>query len=275
MSARSRRILFLHANGFPSGVYSQFLTHLRARAEVVDLPIIETPESMAPRRRWRAMFESLRPLIAAPQNRGCSLVGHSMGGYLSLMLAADALPRHHPVVLIDSPMVLGWRGALFGMAKRTGLSYRFGPAPIAHRRRDRWRDREAARAFFAGKGFVQRWAPGVLDDFLEHGLSNTAGGAVTLRIPKTTERDIYAHVAEHEALRALRRLRAAGEMPGFVAGQRSEELRLAGRDANRRLFGPHWQELPAGHLVPMEVPLACANAVFSLLEASWQRARSS
>ena len=37
------------------------------------------------------------------------LVGHSMGGYLAAMAAARLPQRVVQVVLIDSPMVLGWR----------------------------------------------------------------------------------------------------------------------------------------------------------------------
>lgn len=259
------KTLFLHANGFPTGVYRQFLDALSAHTTIIDLPIIETPPEMPGARRWQAMRESIRPLIEHHGDDDCALVGHSMGGYLSLILAADALPRRHRVVVIDSPLVLGWRSALFGFSQLTGLSYRFGPAPIAKRRRDAWEDAASARAFFADKRFVQRWAPGVLDDFISEGLVPQDGGRLHLRVPKSTERDIYANLAHRAATRAWQRLRAAGLAPGFIAGKRSRELRMAGLPGNRRLFGERWRELPASHLIPMELPLECAQAVVELL----------
>ncbi len=65
---------------------------------------------------------------------------------------------------------------------------------------------------------------------LKAGLRDDPAGGVTLTIPRDTERDIYATLAHREALRALRQLRRRGVPVGFVAGGRSEEIRLAGRD---------------------------------------------
>lgn len=198
-----------------------------------------------------------------------------MGGYLALMAAAHHLPAHHPVVLIDSPIPAFGRGALLSLAQRTGLIHRIGPAPIAARRRHAWQDREEARKHFAGKAFVQRWAPGVLDDFVAHALRDQVGshgGNITLRIPRNEERDIYAYLPHRHAARALHRLRAAGVPVGFVAGLHSVEMRMAGWQANRRLFGDNFVTLETGHLVPLDAPQACAQAVTGLLRRQPQPA---
>jgi pimeloyl-ACP methyl ester carboxylesterase len=115
---------------------------------------------------------------------------------------------------------------------------------------------------------VQRWAPGVLDDFVAHALHDSdagQGGRLTLRIPREEERDIYAHLPHREAVRALHRLHAAGVPVGMVAGRKSDEMRMAGWQANRRLFAGRMVTLETGHLVPMEAPGACAAAVLGLL----------
>ena len=115
---------------------------------------------------------------------------------------------------------------------------------------------------------MQRWAPGVLDDFVAHALRVQAGshaGNVTLRIPREEERDIYAHLPHRDAATALRRLRSAGVPVGFVAGTSSQEMKMAGWRGNRRLFGNRMVTLEAGHLVPFEAPQACAEAVLRLL----------
>ena len=160
-----------------------------------------------------------------------------------------------------------------GISRRTGLAFRFGPAPVAARRRNTWVDRDQAREFFAGKPFVQRWAPGVLDDFVAHALLQGTGDQVTLRIPREEERDIYAHLPHRDAARALRRLRTAGLRVGFVAGAQSAEMRMAGWQANRRLFGERLVTLETGHLVPLEAPEACADKVLELIAGDRIRAR--
>jgi pimeloyl-ACP methyl ester carboxylesterase len=294
-----KRLLFLHANGFPAAVYRRFLQALQASIEVIPIAVLETPADTPGALRWRRMREQVGDALSAAGD-DTGLVGHSMGGYLSLMAAAHRLPARHPVVLIDSPLPDFGRGALLSLAQRTGLNYRLGPAPVAARRRTTWPDRDEAKNFFAGKSFVQRWAPGVIDDFVAHALRDVThslrdvapalrevapalrdaapelgdqtgnrggnrGGIITLRIPREEERDIYAHLPHRDAARALRRLRSAGVPVGFVAGAHSQEMKMAGWRGNRRMFGKQMVVLDAGHLVPLEEPQACADAVLALL----------
>lgn len=257
-------VIFLHANGFPSGSYRQFLEALGRHAEVIAPPALETPPGMRPRLRWpdmtrQAVIELRR--VAERRGRVC-LVGHSMGGYLSLMAAAR-LPAHvRSIVLIDSPLVAGWRQSIFESLKLAGLSGRGGPAPIAARRRDRWASRELAHEYFSSKAFVRDWAPGVLEDFLAHALATGQDGAMSLRIAREAERDIYTHMPARRTHAAFRALRTHGGISlHMIAGTRSRETGMAGRTTNRHLFGDNWHELPTGHLVPMEQPLACAELV--------------
>ena len=266
-------ITFLHANGYPSGVYRQFFAALREHATVHAPEILETAPDSAARQRWPMMLDqALDALQALP--RGASeknaatprhvLVGHSMGGYIALQAAARHTDTIRDVVLIDSPVPSGWRAHVLTFAQLTGLAYKSGPAPIAARRRDSWPTRQAARDFFAGKAFVSAWADGVLDDFIEHAIVDGAQG-VKLKVPRDTERDIYAHIVHRSALAALRQLQRVGVAVSFIAGERSEEMRLAGFEGNQRLFAPRFERLATGHLVPMEAPIACAAAVFKVL----------
>ena len=267
-------ITFLHANGYPSGVYRQFFEALREHATVHAPAILETAPDDAAHQRWPMMLDqaldALQSLPAGTSKKKSAepnhvLVGHSMGGYIALQAAARHMDTIRDVVLIDSPLPTGWRANVLTFAQLTGLAYKSGPAPIAARRRDAWPSREAAREFFAGKAFVQAWAEGVLDDFIEHAIVDGADG-VTLKVPRDTERDIYAHIVHRSALTALRRLQRGGVNVSFIAGEHSDETRLAGFDGNERLFTPRFTRLPTGHLIPMEAPQACADAVFSALK---------
>ncbi|WP_018413243.1 alpha/beta fold hydrolase [Methyloversatilis thermotolerans] len=259
-------LLFLHANGYPGGVYRQFLQHLSPVFDITAVDRIGARPEHAPAQGWQRMRREVeRALSDLAAAAPLTVVGHSMGGYLAAMVAACARHPVSAVVLVESPLVLGWRGAVLSAAKLSGATWRVGPAPVAARRRHYWHSREEARAHLAAKHFVQRWAPGVLDDFIRDGLTEHPGGGVTLTIPREAERAIYATIAHREAIRAVRALRARGVPAHFIAGRDSEELRLAGRDANRRFWGEHWHELPTGHLVPMEAPQACAEKVLELL----------
>lgn len=258
-------LLFLHANGYPAGVYRRFLEPLAATRTVHAIHTLGADAHHGPGRGWRRLHAQVCAFVEHMPEGALDLVGHSMGGWLAAMAAARQHGRAVRVVLIDSPMVLGWRAALVSAAKASGLTWRVGPAPVAARRRQHWASREEARAHLGAKEFVRRWAPGVFDDFLQAGLRTLPDGSVTLAIAREIERDVYATIAHREALRAVRRLRARGVPVGFVAGRDSDELRLAGREQNRRFWGRDWVELPTGHLVPMEAPEACAQAVAALL----------
>ncbi len=259
------RITFLHANGYPSGVYRQFFAALREHATVHAPAILESAPDSAAHQRWPMMLDqALQTLPTTPSTPRHVLVGHSMGGYIALQAAARHMDTIRDVVLIDSPIPTGWRANVLTFAQLTGLAYKSGPAPIAARRRDTWASRAAAREFFAGKAFVQSWADGVLDDFIEHAIVDSAEG-VTLKVPRDTERDIYAHIVHHSALKALRRLQRSGVNVSFIAGERSEETRLAGFEDNERLFAPRFTCLPTGHLVPLEAPQGCADAILAAL----------
>jgi pimeloyl-ACP methyl ester carboxylesterase len=65
---------------------------------------------------------------------------------------------------------------------------------------------------------------------------------------------------------ALGRLQRRGVPVSFVSGEHSEEMRMAGTLANARLFAPRFQRLPHGHLIPLEAPQACAEAVMHALK---------
>jgi pimeloyl-ACP methyl ester carboxylesterase len=262
-------ITFLHANGYPSGVYRQFLSVLRRHATVHAPALLETAPNEPARERWPLMLNQALDAIQTPPASQTTalrrvLVGHSMGGYIALQAAAQHIDTISDVVLIDSPIPTGWRANLLSFAQLTGLAYTSGPAPIAARRRDVWPSRAAARDFFASKAFVRAWADGVLDDFIEHAIVDCTDG-VTLKVPRNTERDIYAHIVHRAALKALRRLQSAGVNVSFIAGEQSEETRMAGFTNNEQLFAPRFQRVAAGHLVPMEAPQACAEAVLRAL----------
>jgi pimeloyl-ACP methyl ester carboxylesterase len=233
-------IVFFHANGFPSGVYTQFFQELEAQlhgsAQVLAPSVLDTPDDCPATERWPYMLKNAIAFVDAAPGNHVVLVGHSMGGYLSLQVAAARPKRVKQVVLIDSPLVTGWKLAFLSVAQSTGLAYQGGPAPIAARRRFEWPNLVQARELFQSKRFVQRWHAGVLDDFLRHALVQASDGTVRLRIPRESERDIYAYVATGRALRAYRKLKERAVPVAFIGGKHSRELRMVGHAATRSML---------------------------------------
>jgi pimeloyl-ACP methyl ester carboxylesterase len=274
-------ISFFHANGIPSRAYQQFFEALTsASGHTVNAPEVLSDElgALSGPMHWPAMRARVAAVLeahGAKQTSGQPLyvLGHSMGGYLSLMAAQDLLERglvtsqDLRIVLIDSPIVMGWRASVFGFSKLIGTNYRVGPAPIAMRRRTKWASFEQAKEFFSAKAFVRNFAPGVLEDYLAAILRKHPEGGVTLTVPGPTEAHIYANLLVAETLKAFHFVRAKGVRPLIVSGSHSAEVRMAGLRNNQALFGADLHELPTGHLIPLEQPSECAALVTKLLLA--------
>jgi pimeloyl-ACP methyl ester carboxylesterase len=183
------------------------------------------------------------------------LVGHSLGGAVSMLAAHKRPDLARCVVMLDSPVVAGWRARAWQIVKLLGLRMRLSPGGIAQRRRNVWPSRAAAFEHFIAKPIFQAWAPGALDDYLDHGLKPHPDG-VQLRFDRDVEAAIYSTLP-HDMERVLR---APFPVPvGFVAGTDSTELRQAGLDGTRRLVGANFVTIEGTHLYPMEKPALTAR----------------
>lgn len=253
---------FVHANSFPAGTYRVFFEHLSRHYDVQALPMHAHNPAYPVSNGWPALVRELTDELADRYAEPVVLAGHSMGGMLSLMAARARPDLVRCVVLLDSPVVAGWRAALLRVAKRAGIDDRFSPARFSEKRRNVWSSMQAAFEHYAAKPMFAAWPPEVLRDYLEHGLAPHPEG-VTLRFTRETETAVYRTLPHH-----LGRLVHRGfPVPvGFVGGTDSVECRQAGLGATRRLVGRHFMQIPGGHLFPMEHPVAAAKAVHGMIE---------
>lgn len=215
------------------------------------------------RNGWHALMLELTEELARRYTGQVILVGHSMGGMLSLMAAKARPDLVRCVVLLDAPVIAGWRAFLLRIAKAAGIDKRFSPARFSEKRRYLWRDRDDAFRHYAAKPMFAAWPPEVLRDYVEHGTLPHPEG-VTLRFTRETETAVYRSLPHH--IGKLTR----NDFPvpvGFIGGTASVECRQAGLQATRRLVGRHFRMLPGGHLFPMESPAAAAHAVHEMIHA--------
>ncbi len=254
---------FVHANSFPAGTYRLFFDHLRQHYDVRALSMHAHNPNYPVRNGWRELMLELVDELQAQYDRPVILVGHSMGGMLSLMAANQRPDLVRCVVMLDSPVVAGWRALLLRMAKSLGVDRRFSPARFSERRRNIWPDADSAYQHYAAKPMFAAWAPEVLRDYLVCGLEPHPQG-VTLRFTREAETTVYRSLPHHIGAMVRRGL----PVPvGFIGGHDSAESRQAGLAATRRLVGRHFQLLPGGHLFPMESPAAAAQAVHQMIQS--------
>ena len=245
---------FSHGNSFPAGTYRQFFDHLRVDYDVRAVDMHGHDPAYPVTDGWPGLVAELIAQLEA-YGEPAILVGHSLGGMLSLMAARRRPELVRCVVMLDSPVVAGWRAWLWRFVKAVGQGDRFSPAKASVRRRELWPDRDAAHKHFASKPMFAAWAPGVLADYLEHGLAPHPEG-LRLRFSRDIETAIYRALPHH--MGAV--LNEAFPVPaGFIAGTTSVEMGLAGQGATKRLVGPNFVQIEGGHLFPMESPQLAAR----------------
>ena len=253
---------FSHGNSYPAGTYRQFFDHLRADFDLRAVDMHGHDPAFPVSDGWHGLVDELIACLQAYPEPAI-LVGHSLGGMLSMMAAKQRPDLVRCVVMLDSPVVAGWRAWLWRLAKVQGWGDRFSPARSSVRRRELWPDAAAAYRHFIAKPMFAAWAPGVLADYLEHGLVPHPEG-VQLRFSREVETAIYRSLPHH--LGDL--MRAPYPVPiGFIGGTESVELRQAGRAATRALVGRHYTEIDGGHLFPMESPELAARATRQMIGA--------
>ncbi|WP_457356658.1 alpha/beta fold hydrolase [Roseateles sp. P5_D6] len=262
----TRTLVFSHANSYPAGCYRVLFERWRAagwRVEALDrfghdprFPVTGD---------WRRLRDQLLHFIEheVPPQGQVALVGHSLGGMLSLMATCRRPDLVSRLVMLDSPVVSGMKAAVVAMAKTTGLIHRYGPSKIARERRHVWPAREAVYKHFSAKKLFARWDPRVLADYIDAGFEESEDGQVRLRFTREVEAHIYRTLPHHLPL--LLRLRPPQCPVAFVGGTRSVELRQAGAAASRKLAGENWRWMEGSHLFPFEKPEETADLVLELL----------
>lgn len=258
-------LVFCHANGFVAGVYTPLFDAWRAAGWQVRAParLGHDPHHKVTS-NWPQLREELLAFIRRESpGEAVVLVGHSMGGYLSLLAASREPALVRAVVLLDAPIVAGWRAHGFRVLKSTGLIHRGGPGRISARRRTHWPSLEAAREHFAAKRAFAAWDPGVFEAWMQHGFEPSPEGGVQLAFHRDIETRIYNTLPHH--VQALLRRHPLRCPLGYIGGTRSAEQHQLGIAYVRRLAGPRWREIEGTHLFPMEKPAETAHAVLELL----------
>lgn len=258
-------LVFAHGNGFPGGTYRQLHEAWRAaglRVHVLDrfghdprFPVTSN---------WPHLREQLAQFVAECCTQPAWLVGHSLGGLLGLMVACRRPELVRGLVMLDSPVISGWRAHSVRIIKATRLMPRVSPARVSARRRHHWPSLQAAREHFSAKHVFARWAPGVLDDYLAAGLRPRSNGC-ELAFDRDVESRIYNGLPHTLGMLVARH---PPRCPiAFVAGTQSTEVRQGGVALARRLAGPRFEWLDGSHLYPMEKPADTAALVLQLIKS--------
>jgi pimeloyl-ACP methyl ester carboxylesterase len=259
-------IVFSHANSFPGGTYNVLFRHLRARGFLVRAVDKFGHEDEYPAsNNWPHLIRQLHDFARREVDKAgepAFLVGHSLGGFLSLLCAARHPELARGVLLLDSPPLGGWKAHALRAAKRTQLVGAISPGAVSRKRKHRWASREAALEHFRHKKAFANWDPQVLADYIAHGTHDEDGQRV-LSFDRDIETSIYNTLPDNmDAVLKRHPLRCPA---AFIGGLQSEEIRQVGMAMTQKVTQGRVMMLDGSHLFPMEKPLATAAAIEAAL----------
>ncbi|HMS26442.1 MAG TPA: alpha/beta hydrolase [Burkholderiaceae bacterium] len=257
-------IIFSHANSFPAGCYGILFRSLRGHGHTVKaIDQLGHNPKYPVTSNWPHLVQEITDFAqneVAKLGEPAFLVGHSLGGFLSLMVAAQHPALARGVVMLDSPVLGGWRAKTLKLAKTTTLIGALGPGKISKQRRNSWDSADAALAHFASKKAFAKWEPKVLQDYIMHCTHDDAAtGKRLLNFDRTVETAIY-NTLPHNLDRLLKRHPLQSPV-AFIGGEESIEMQQVGMGMTKKLAKHRIQILPGTHLFPMEHPLETAAAI--------------
>ncbi|MFT3858306.1 MAG: alpha/beta hydrolase [Aquabacterium sp.] len=266
-SSLHRTIVFSHANSFPACTYRKLFAGWRAAGyEVHALERFGHDPRYPVTMNWPHLVAQLKDFIEREVGHPAYLVGHSLGGFLGMMAASRHPHLAQGVVVLDSPVLHGWKSAGIGLAKRMGRMDRvMTPARIAAERTNHWASLEAAHAHFITKPKFAAFHPDVLGDYLQHGTVTHADGVSRkLSFEREVEAAIYMtmpHGLVQEFRRHPHRCPVA-----FIGGTHSRETRRVGTEGIRLIAGKRMSWIKGTHLYPFEDPDTTVAEVLKWLE---------
>jgi pimeloyl-ACP methyl ester carboxylesterase len=190
-------VLFAHANSFHGRCWEPVIARMPGRRRIAfDQRGHGHSDKPAPPYNWPDFGADLAALAAALNLRDAIGVGHSLGGYATVLAAALAPARFRALLLLD-PVILP--------PERYGA--RLPGVHGSARRRSRWSSPEAFYARLHPHHPFSRWEPAALRAYCDHGLIPEPGADdYVLACPPAVEADIYQGTTEHpidDAIAAL------------------------------------------------------------------------
>lgn len=260
-------LIFSHANSFGASTYKVLFDSLRKRGfSVKTVDKFGHDPKYPVSNNWPHLVQQLADFAKRESDKAGQqpyLVGHSLGGFLSLMCAARHPELARAVLLLDSPILGGWKATTLGVIKRTQLVGSVSPGKISRARRHIWANQEEAFAHFQHKKAFARWDPKVLAHYIQFGTHDEPGVGRVLSFDRDIETAIYNTLPDN--LDGIIRRHPLKCPVAFIGGRQSLEMKQVGMQMTERVAKGRISMLDGTHLFPMEKPIATAAAIEAVL----------
>lgn len=263
-------LVFSHANSFGASTYLVMFEELRRLGHTVEaLDQFGHNPKYPVTNNWPHVLKELREFVTSVKDKHQQtpiLIGHSLGGAASLMLASQSPELARGMIMIDSFVIYGWKAWAMKFAKLLNKPMKRPPASVALRRRFVWDSVDQMVEHLKHKRQFKHWDERVLRDYAEGGTVATADGKRALKFKREIEAKFYATFPDNL-------IGMLGRSPlqcpfHFVGGIKSVELARVGMVGIEKLVaaraGNTLRRVEGPHLFPMERPIETAQLIDEL-----------
>jgi pimeloyl-ACP methyl ester carboxylesterase len=168
-------IYFSHANGFNGLTYKTLLNKISPNQKIISYDLRGHGKSTVPAKperlkSWQRYRDDLISILEK-NNEPSTLIGHSLGGTTSLLVAFKRPELVSKIILID-PVLLPltyWLGTK--VVQSVGLIEKVHPmVKGALVRKKTWGSKEEAFQYFSGKKLFRKVIPEAINDYIDGGM---------------------------------------------------------------------------------------------------------
>ena len=259
-------LLLLHATGFHARCWDQVVAALPGDRHIVAVDLPGHGRSFRPETLgdWMTIGNAAGAFVSAQFDRPVFGVGHSMGGYLAVRLAAK-LPQAFSGLLLVDPVIMP--PAAY---QQTPRQLMVAEHPVA-RRRNRWDSADQMITHFAARPPYASWRPDVLADYCRFGLVKAADGeGLELACPPQLEASAYMGSAGNNPHAMLDQVHCPVTVLRARNGERGSTIDFSISPTWPELASAlpnavdlHWSDL--SHFIPMEAPDRLAGLIIKTM----------
>lgn len=254
-------IHFAHANGFPAKTYNKLFSLLESDYEINYLPRHAHNPKFPVTDGWDRLRDELREEIEKSYTQKIIGLGHSLGGVLHLLVAAESPELYERIILLDAPIISRLSSGGLWIMKTLNLMDRFTPSQITRYRRNSWQSEEDVYEHFKAKPKFDVFDEDVLRDYVKHATTETEKG-LELFFKPSIEAKIYQTLPHR-----LPKLKGKLKVPiAYIGGTNSREAELARLSFMKKNFDIDFYQVEGSHLYPLEKPSETSLVIRKILK---------
>ncbi|MCW8108753.1 alpha/beta hydrolase [Alteromonas ponticola] len=249
---------FAHANGFPFGSYRTLVEALPSHFRISGKEKLGHDPHWPVSDNWSYIVQELLNYLQlhSESDERVFLVGHSFGAVVSYMAACLAPAKVAGLIMLDPPLVTGWRSHLVKVLKKTPLIDKITPAGLAKTRNTQWTGSMDMVEYFSNKALFAEMDRRCVEDYV-HSATKREQNAIRLTFRHDIEAAIFRNVPDN-----LNTFAGKLQCPGLlVTGKDSTVCMPYMRDLFIKQNSLEHVIMSGGHMFPLEYPESTASLI--------------